>query len=277
MLEELRIYKNLGTPEYFFELANLLVSHTNDVWTVKKIQQYFFNRVINGRSIFDGCIQLAIQINFIEVAYDDSLVIPINLHGYLNQKDSFSEKFVEYILATISKDEMCYEIFSPEHLSYDLVNKSIKITNNAFGFKYSQLKQLLLDFNILIPIATEISSYYIIAHDYMNLFQKDLMAEVKRRTISPEHLKLILEKQNQYGQDAERFVLKYEITRLEDIKEVICVADYSVSEGYDIASFNSTNSLLHDRFIEVKSYSGKPKFYWSKNEVETSRIKGKNK
>lgn len=276
MLEELRIYKNLGTPEYFFELANLLANHANDVWTVKKIQKYFFNRVINGRSIFDGCIQLAIQINFIEVAKDDSLVIPINLRCYLNQKESFSEKFVEYLLATISKDKMCYEIFSPEHLSYDLVNKSIKITNNAFGFKYSQLKQLLLDFNILIPISTEISSYYIIAHDYMNLFQKDLMAEVKRRTISPEHLKLILEMQNQYGQDAERFVLKYEITRLEDMKELIWVADYSVSEGYDIASFNSINSLLHDRFIEVKSYSGKATFYWSKNEVETSRIKGKN-
>lgn len=276
MLEELRIYKNLGTPEYFFELANLLANHANGVWTVKKIQKYFFNRVINGRSIFDGCIQLAIQINFIEVANDESLTIPINLHGYLNQKESFSEKFVEYILAAISKDEMCYEIFSPEHLSYDLVNKSIKITNNAFGFKYSQLKQLLLDFNILIPIATEISSYYIIAHDYMNLFQKDLMAEVKRRTISPEHLKLILEMQNQYGQDAERFVLKYEIMRLEDMKEVIWVADCSVSEGYDIASFNSTNSLFHDRYIEVKSYSGKPTFYWSKNEVETSRVKGKN-
>ena len=83
MLEELRIYKNLGTPEYFFELANLLANDANDVWTVKKIQKYFFNRVINGRSIFDGCIQLAIQINFIEVAKDDSLVIPINLRCYL--------------------------------------------------------------------------------------------------------------------------------------------------------------------------------------------------
>jgi len=276
MLEELRIYKNLGTPEYFFELANLLANHANGFWTIKKIQKYFFNRVINGRSIFDGCLQLAIKINFIEVANDDSLVIPNHLHRYLNQRDSFSEKFAEYILATISKDEVCYEIFSPEHLSYDLVNKSIKITNNAFGFKYSQLKQLLLDFNILVPVSTEISIYYIIAQEYMSLFQKDLMAEVKRRTISPDHLKLILELQNQFGQDAERFVLKYEIARLNAMKEVIWVADYSVSEGYDIASFNSTNSLLHDRFIEVKSYSGKPAFYWSKNEVETSRIKGKN-
>lgn len=169
-----------------------------------------------------------------------------------------------------------FEIFSPQHLAYDLSNKSIKITNNAFGFKYSQFKQVLLDFKVLAPVVTEISSYYIISHNYMSLFQKDLMAEIKRRAISPEHLKSLLEMQNQYGQEAERFVLKYEMARLDEQKEVIWVANYSVSEGYDIASFNSKYSLFHDRFIEVKSFIGTPTFYWSKNEMETSRVKGKS-
>lgn len=276
MLEELKIYKNLGTPEYFFELANLLVKYGNDVWTVKKIQKYFFNRVINGRSVFDGCIQLGILIGFIEVTSEGSLAIPLNLHKYLSQIEIFSEKFAEHLLLAISKDEKSFEIFSPQHLAYDLSNKSIKITNNAFGFKYSQFKQVLLDFKVLAPVVTEISSYYIISHNYMSLFQKDLMAEIKRRAISPEHLKSILEMQNQYGQEAERFVLKYEMARLDEQKEVIWVANYSVSEGYDIASFNSKYSLFHDRFIEVKSFIGTPTFYWSKNEMETSRVKGKS-
>ena len=231
MLEEIRIYKNLGTPEYFFELVNLLVSHNNDIWTVKKIQKYFFNRVIDDRSVFDGCIQLAIQTGFIELNNDGSLLIPNHLHEHLNQKENFSEKFVEYLLTAISKDEKSYEIFSPQHLAYDLSNKSIKITNNAFGFRYSQLKQLLLNFNILVPIVTEVSNYYIIAHDYMSLFQKDLMSEIKRRATSPEHLKLILELQNQYGEEAEKFVLEYEVRRLAGKKEIVWVAKYSVSEG----------------------------------------------
>lgn len=276
MLEELKIYKNLGTPEYFFELANLLVKCGNDVWTVKKIQKYFFNRVISGRSVFDGCIQLGVLISFIEVTSEGSLVIPLNLHKYLSQIEIFSEKFAEHLLLAISKDEKSFEIFSPQHLAYDLSNKSIKITNNAFGFKYSQFKQVLLDFKVLAPVVTEISSYYIISHNYMSLFQKDLMAEIKRRAISPEHLKSLLEMQNQYGQEAERFVLKYEMARLDEQKEVIWVANYSVSEGYDIASFNSKYSLFHDRFIEVKSFIGTPTFYWSKNEMETSRVKGKS-
>ncbi|HAJ72694.1 MAG TPA: hypothetical protein DCO68_11505, partial [Methylophilaceae bacterium] len=169
MLAELKIYRNLGTPEYFFELANILVNQRNDVWTAPKIQKYFFNRVINGRSVFDGCIQLGVLINFIEVASDGSLAIPANLHKYLSQIETLSEKFVEQLLLTASKDEKCFEIFSPQHLEYDLSNKSIKITNNAFGLKYSQFKQVLLDFNVLKPVITEISSYYIISHNYMNL------------------------------------------------------------------------------------------------------------
>lgn len=276
MLEELKIYKNLGTPEYFFELANLLIKYGNDVWTVKKIEKYFFNRVINGRSVFDGCIQLGVLINFIEVASDGSLAIPVDIHKYLSQFETFSEKFVEHLLLAASKDEKCLEIFSPQHLAYDLSNKSIKITNNAFGLKYSQFKQMLLDFNVLKSVITEISSYYIIAHNYMNLFQKDLMAEIKRRATSPEHLKQILELQNQYGEEAEKYVLEYENRRLAEKKEIVWVAKYSVSEGYDIASFNTKESLLYDRFIEVKSYSQTLAFYWTKNEIETAKIKGKN-
>lgn len=276
MLEELKIYRNLGTPEYFFELANILVNQRNGLWTAPKIQKYFFNRVINGRSVFDGCIQLGVLINFIEVASDGSLAIPVNFHKYLSQIETLSEKFVEQLLLTASKDEKCFEIFSPQHLAYDLSNKSIKVTNNAFGLKYSQFKQLLLDFNVLKPVITEISSYYIISHNYMNLFQKDLMTEIKRRAISPEHLKQILELQNQYGEEAEKFVLEYEKRRLAEKKEVVWVAKYSVSEGYDIASFNTQESLLYDRFIEVKSYSGNPAFYWSRSEVDASKVKGKN-
>ncbi|HAJ72693.1 MAG TPA: hypothetical protein DCO68_11500 [Methylophilaceae bacterium] len=110
----------------------------------------------------------------------------------------------------------------------------------------------------------------------MNLFQKDLMTEIKRRAVSPEHLKQILELQNQYGEEAEKFVLEYEERRLAEKKEIVWVSKYSISEGYDIASYNTQDSLLYDRFIEVKSYSGNLAFYWSKNEVETSRKKGKN-
>jgi hypothetical protein len=272
MLEEIKHYNNLGTPKYFFELAHLLVRDKHHVWTAKNIQKYFFNRVIEGRSVFDGCIYMAIQIGFIEVGKHDCLLIPENLQEYLANEKSFADMFVERLLAAISKHEECYEIFS--HLKYDLRNKSITISNNAFGVEYSQLKQILLDFKVLKPVSTEVLRYYIVSDDYMSIFQTGLMAEIKHRVTSPEDLKLILELQSQYGEEAERFVLEYELNRLSQKNGILWVAEYSVSEGYDIASFNSRDSICYDRFIEVKSYSQTPSFYWTKNEIETAKIKG---
>ncbi|WCT14232.1 DUF3883 domain-containing protein [Mucilaginibacter jinjuensis] len=51
------------------------------------------------------------------------------------------------------------------------------------------------------------------------------------------------------------------------------VAEYSVAEGYDIASFNTEESISNDRFIEVKSFNGQPYFFWSRNEIDIARIK----
>jgi hypothetical protein len=44
-----------------------------------------------------------------------------------------------------------------------------------------------------------------------------------------------------------------------------------VSAGYDIASLKDQGSSIIDKFIEVKSYSGSPYFYWSKNEIEVAK------
>jgi len=40
-------------------------------------------------------------------------------------------------------------------------------------------------------------------------------------------------------------------------------------------SFNSDGSKIPDRFIEVKSCSDKPSFFWSRNEIEIAK-KNKN-
>jgi hypothetical protein len=37
------------------------------------------------------------------------------------------------------------------------------------------------------------------------------------------------------------------------------------------SGFAIITSMLLDKFIEVKSYSGSPYFYWSKNEIEVEK------
>ncbi len=46
-----------------------------------------------------------------------------------------------------------------------------------------------------------------------------------------------------------------------------------VGAGYDIVSFNGLESMVLDRLIEVKSFSGTPSFHWSRNEIDVARFK----
>lgn len=41
-----------------------------------------------------------------------------------------------------------------------------------------------------------------------------------------------------------------------------------MAAGYDIASFSSLSTLHHDLFIEVKSFAGAKRFFWTRNEIE---------
>jgi hypothetical protein len=275
MLAELKSYRNLGTPQFFFELIEFLKYDVKNELTAAKIQKLFFNRIIDGKSIFDGCVALAIEIKVVECNSEGTLLISDAVAGTLNDKDEFIDQFVVHLISALKYDEKCFEIFSPNNISYDFISQSIKITNNAFGLKYTNFKQLLIDFGVLESRLTEFSSYYIFSKKYINLFQKELLSEIKRRALSPEHLKLILDKQLENGEEAEEFVFNYEQKRLNYKNGLVWVAQYSVSEGYDIASYDTEESLLNDRFIEVKSYSGSTSFYWSRNEIEVSSTKGK--
>ena len=51
------------------------------------------------------------------------------------------------------------------------------------------------------------------------------------------------------------------------------ISEIDVAAGYDIVSFDSSQSQELDRFIEVKAVSNKG-FYWSRNEYEMSKLKG---
>ncbi|CAB9544407.1 hypothetical protein BROOK1789C_1659, partial [Bathymodiolus brooksi thiotrophic gill symbiont] len=53
-------------------------------------------------------------------------------------------------------------------------------------------------------------------------------------------------------------------------------SEIDTKAGYDIQSYKSDNSFLLDKFIEVKSYSGDPYFYWSRNEIKTAKQEKNN-
>lgn len=131
----------------------------------------------------------------------------------------------------------------------------------------------MIDFSILQEHPTKKFNKYIINGRYKKIFDKAVLPEIKKRKIGIEELRKSLEQNQIYGEKAERFVLEFEKQRLNDTKEIDWVAEYSTTDGYDIASYETEASTDHDRFIEVKSYDREPYFFWSRNEIDVARIK----
>lgn len=85
-----------------------------------------------------------------------------------------------------------------------------------------------------------------------------------------EKLLLQQEKNRQLGELAEKYVFDFECRRLER-DDIMLVSEIDYAAGFDIASFSSNQSEEFDRFIEVKSYSLKCRFFWSKNEIKVAK------
>ena len=153
------------------------------------------------------------------------------------------------------------------------MNKLIIVNKNVFSLKHSNYKQLLIDFEVLLIHSDIHIQGYVLNKKYKSFFEKlYTIVNTNRRNISVEEFKQSLERNERYGMEAEEFVFNFELKRLNQVKEIEWISRYIVNAGYDIASYNHENDSNHNRFIEVKSYSGgNLSFYWSKNELKESK------
>lgn len=273
MLEELRRYRNFGTPNYYFELLSTLKGNQEAIYTRTDIEKLFYNRVIDGRSIFDGCLELAIKIEIL-IFENDFLSLSTGVVDSLNSISQMRDIFVEYLFKALNDDDEFHKIFCSDYLSHDIIYKSLQINNRAFSLKYSNFKQLLIDFEAIKTHPTTELNNFIINNRYKKLFDKAILPEIKKRKIGIEEFRKAMEQQQIYGEEAEKYVLNFEFFRLKEQKEIDWVAEYIVNEGYDIASYNYESDELTNRFIEVKSYDGEtPYFFWSRNEYTVAKRK----
>ena len=242
--------------------------------SIREAEQLFYNKNINGRTVFDGCLVLALKISIITIDNLDKISINEKFKDCLFSERQMCDKFIEFLFQALNQDDNFHSIFSSEHISYDIIYHSTQINNSAFGFKFSNFKQLLIDFDVIQIHPTKELSKYILNARYKKIFDKIILPEIKKRKIGIDELKKSMVQQQIHGEEAEIFVLNFEKQRLKNKDGIDWVAEYSVAEGYDISSFQEMESENNDCFIEVKSYVGTPYFYWSRNEVDISRIKG---
>ena len=104
MLTDLRSYDNLGTPQYFFELFNSIKEDINGNWTKRDVEQLFYNKIINGRSVFDGCLILAHKIEIIYISDDEIITLNNSFKDYLFSEKQMCDKFVEFLFLALKDD-----------------------------------------------------------------------------------------------------------------------------------------------------------------------------
>lgn len=111
----------------------------------------------------------------------------------------------------------------------------------------------------------------------------DVVGEVRKRRITTEdELSAMLAEQEALGRAAEELTVQYERRRLRRLRAVAeadlvrRISEVDVGAGYDVESFEGkSKDFTPDRHIEVKASTGEAvRFYWTRNEYETSRRLG---
>ena len=183
-----------------------------------------------------------------------------------NDKESFVATFSDLLVDYLLEED----VISLESLKYNSQEDCVILARNGIKYKHASYRNLLLSLGILTK-----------REDGAFVFEKKIdkifeIAPSKNMQKSEERLLQELEQQRLEGLAGEVFVIKYEHNRLmghpfiDKIKQISVI---DVTAGYDIISYNDVSSVRLNRFIEVKTYKGKPHFHWSANEIRTSNIR----
>lgn len=269
MLEELRRYNNIGN------LVGI---------------QFFTDQIIhNDNSTVDGIISKCslnseIQVNsktalllfeFLNIISIKSERFFLTKKGKLIRKKTNSEDLFEVIALITIREMIANEIITIENFKINHASEKLK-----FEIKYFPLHAAIFR-NFLLTIGKLNFDGGIYSIIIENSIEKIISREVtkSKRKISEIELFKSLEARRIQGELAEKWALEYERKRLRMTKhfdKVKIISKIDVGAGFDILSYESENSSIYDRFIEVKSFKSIPQFYWTKNESEVASIKGKN-
>ncbi|MCF8020946.1 MAG: DUF3883 domain-containing protein [Vallitaleaceae bacterium] len=229
---------------------------------------------------FQGLVKI---LQWLEIISIDNDKISLNMpYERIYQDDKYIKADIVYkLFHKLANKKILHNFLNSDNLIYYDEDNRIIINNNLIDFKYSNLRNFLINFKILYKDDILINSYNVNSQ-YVKMFIDGiipLLESNNRRKISLEKMKKNNKDNEEAGRKAETFVLKFEQERLKGHKRftfVKQISDDDVSAGYDIQSFNDNKSLLLDRFIEVKSYSGFPSFYLTRNEFDQLCKLGEN-
>ena len=265
MQEELRRSNAIGTAsaiEHFFEL----------VFTNKSVSIESLHNVFRYHSLTQFNCHLAIlfleELGLIKI-HSKEIHLTASGEGLSGLTLDCQKKRISTMVLNLLLEE---KMVNCERFSIDSITGELKIPANAFSLSAAVYRNFLYE----IGYFSKHGVFFVISDEKLRKEFESRLAEKKKKTSQAELL-LKLQKQQEDGELGERFVLKYETKRLSQFRKLPkLISPIDVGAGYDILSYNGEESTNYDRYIEVKSFRGKPHFFWSANEKRIAELFGEN-
>lgn len=282
MLSDLLKFDKIGTKE---ELLFLLF---DDIWgreelLIADLKKYCISNVFSFTRTFDGILLL---LNFIEFVSINGKEIKVNAQMFPYTrfaKEGYFETyhFYESLFHALKNHDVLVTFFNSETVKYDAPKEQFYIVENKVPFRYFQIKNFLLAVGFF-ERDIQYENCLFVGQIFGREFSSQVILEIRSssdllKKLSLQRLKLSLEIKEEVGRKAEEFVLIKERERLSkhfDLEKVRRISDEFVNAGYDIESYSSLDSIVIDKFIEVKSFSQSIAFYWSRNEISKAEELG---
>lgn len=265
MREELKRSNSIGSKDgidIFLELV--FVKKTTGIEAIQHAFRYHALAQFNCRL----ALLFFQELKYIEVLSRKILLTEVGETLTKLSVDSQKDKIAEDIFDYLAQEKL----ISYEKVIIDSLNGELKIPTNAFSLSAAVYRNFLDEMGCFSRNGAYFS---IVDKKLLDRVEKEIVME--KRKLSQEDLLLKIQKQQEDGDTGEIFVLEYEKKRLfghQPLPKRISPID--VSAGYDILSCHNLISRGYDRYIEVKSYRGKPHFYWSANERRVAEALGDN-
>jgi len=275
-------YNNLGNFEDIKELL-LDVLAADEPRPIEVLKKYCLDRSIDLAYSVDGIVGLLLFIEWV-IENDEGLVLSKPKNQFFFESELvFKKHIIEALFLQLKEKGVLHRFIPIDAIKFDISNNTIALRSNNIPLEFSGTRNLLIELEFLL-IHDLVKNLLLVNSEFTNYFEEvvnwinhENLQDISARSLSYDQFLNIQRMKEEYGEQAEDFVLRFEQGRLKDhpdVGRIRIISKLDVSAGYDIISFNSLQSEEIDRFIEVKSYSGKVSFYWSVNEVWNAQMKG---
>jgi hypothetical protein len=274
---------NYGSIDDILEVAELTKS--SKTISVRDLKNYFSRKSVGLAYSITGIVELLYSIDWLEAIGGENYKINHKHFPKVIKQSNLEEikvMLMQNIFYALKYENLLTDYIDLDSLDFDISSGETLLLADSIPLRYSGLRKLMKSLGFFVDIKNR-PIYYQIGEEHQEFFHDHVLEWIHKSSsysidtgLTYEEFKRIQKIKEELGDWAEEQIVLYEIKRLEghpQLDRIKKISKIKVNAGYDIISFEGIDSFDIDRFIEVKSYSGKLEFYWSKNEITVANRK----